>query len=89
MCNEIDKISFDIALIGAGAYGMSIAAHIKRSGRKAVHMGGITQLLFGIKGGRWDSIPKYRDGLYNDSWIRPLSEDRPKNFETVENGSYW
>lgn len=89
MCHDISRIEFDIALIGAGAYGMSIAAHIKRMGKKAVHMGGITQLLFGIKGGRWDNIPYYAQRLYNDAWIRPLPEDCPLNYKTVENGSYW
>jgi hypothetical protein len=89
MCSDISKIDFDIALIGAGAYGMSIAAYVKRMGKKAVHMGGITQLLFGIKGGRWDLSPKYSQHLYNEHWIRPLSEDRPNNYKTVENGSYW
>jgi len=89
MCNDISKIDFDIALIGAGAYGMSIAAHVKRMGRKVVHMGGITQLLFGIKGGRWDNIPMFSQKLYNDHWIRPLPVERPNNYRQVENGSYW
>lgn len=89
MCEDIGKIDFDIALIGAGAYGMPIAAHIKRMGRKAVHMGGITQLLFGIKGKRWDGLLKYREGLYNDAWVRPLQFDHPPNFQTIESGSYW
>ena len=89
MCREISTIAFDIAIIGAGAYGMSLAAHIKRTGRKAVHMGGATQLLFGIQGGRWDHIPAYSQGLYNNHWTRPLPEDCPPNFKTVEGGSYW
>jgi len=89
MCSEISGIDFDIAIIGAGAYGMSIAAHIKRMGKKAIHMGGSTQLLFGIKGGRWDNIPAYSQNLYNEYWIRPLSEDCPSQFKTVEAGCYW
>ena len=89
MCREISEIDFDIALIGAGAYGMPLAAHVKRMGKKAVHMGGATQLLFGIKGGRWDHIPAYSQGLYNDCWTRPLPEDFPPNYKTVEGGSYW
>ena len=89
MCDDISRIDFDIAIIGAGAYGMSIASHIKRTGKKAVHMGGITQLLFGIKGGRWDVIPRFAQDLYNDHWIRPMPEERPSNFMQVENGSYW
>jgi len=89
MCREISAIDFDIAIIGAGAYGMSLAAHVKRMGRKAVHMGGVTQILFGIKGGRWDQRPAYSHGLYNEHWIRPLPEDCPDNHQTVEGGSYW
>lgn len=89
MCKEISAIDFDVAIIGAGAYGMSLASHIKRMGRKAVHMGGATQLLFGIKGGRWDHIPAYSQNIYNEHWIRPLPEDRPPNYQTVEGGSYW
>lgn len=49
MKDEIDKRDYDIALIGCGAYGFPLAAHIKRSGKKAVHLGGALQLLFGIK----------------------------------------
>ncbi len=89
MCRDISRIDFDIALIGAGAYGMPLAAHIKRMGKKAVHMGGATQLLFGIKGGRWDRLPAYAQTLYNDAWSRPLPEDRLPNCETIENGCYW
>lgn len=89
MCADISKIEFDIALIGAGAYGMPLGAHVKRLGKKAVHMGGMTQLLFGIKGGRWDHMPRFANTLYNPYWTRPLPEDRPKNYLTIEHGSYW
>ena len=47
---EIDKEDYDICLIGAGAYGFPLAAHVKKMGKKAIHLGGATQLLFGIKG---------------------------------------
>ena len=30
MKDEIDKCDYDIALIGCGAYGMCLAAHVKR-----------------------------------------------------------
>lgn len=46
----MDKIDYDICLIGCGAYGFPLAAHAKRKGKKAVHLGGALQLLFGIKG---------------------------------------
>lgn len=88
MCNKIDNIDFDIAIIGAGAYGFPLAAHIKRIGKKAVHLAGATQILFGIKGNRWDRWERYRN-LYNEHWIRPSEEEKPKNSNIVENSTYW
>jgi len=88
MCDEIYKIDFDIALIGAGAYGFPLAAHVKRIGKKAVHMGGVSQLLFGIKGNRWDSQEYYKN-LYNENWTRPAQSETPENCTKVEGGSYW
>ena len=88
MCSQINKIDFDIAIIGAGAYGFSLAAHIKRIGKKAVHLGGITQLLFGIKGNRWDH-GEIEKQLYNEHWIRPLESETPEEIKKVEGGTYW
>lgn len=56
MKSEIDKKDYDICLLGCGAYGLPLAAHIKRSGKKAVHLGGSLQLLFGIRGARWETV---------------------------------
>jgi hypothetical protein len=53
LCAESDKIDFDVAIIGAGAYGFPLAAHMKRSGRNGHHLGGATQIMFGIMGRRW------------------------------------
>ena len=81
---EKQRDLFDIALIGAGAWSMPLVAHAKKLGKKGMHLGGALQLLFGIKGGRFD-----RDGIYNDQWIRPLTEERPANHRLMENGAYW
>lgn len=75
---QISKIDFDIALIGAGAYGMFLGAHCKGLGKQAVHMGGATQLLFGIKGKRWDN-----SGLYNEHWIRPSKKRNTQRRRTI------
>jgi len=88
MCQQIDKIDFDIALIGAGAYGLPLAAHVKRIGKKGVHLGGSTQMLFGIRGKRWDDIPEYQR-FFNDYWVRPQSQETPANFRSLEKGAYW
>lgn len=41
MESEIDKRDYDICIIGCRAYGFNFAAHVKRSGKKAVHLGGV------------------------------------------------
>lgn len=88
MCKQINNIQFDIAIIGAGAYGLPLASYIKTIGKKAIHLGGATQILFGIKGKRWDDSEFFQD-LYNPYWIRPLPSETPNNFQRVEGGCYW
>jgi hypothetical protein len=88
MCDEMTKKEFDVALVGAGGYGLPLAAHAKKMGKKGVHLGGALQLLFGIKGKKWDEIPFFKN-LYNDYWVRPSSDETPKTFNKVENGIYW
>lgn len=88
MYNQAMSMDFDIALIGCGAYGFPLAAKIKESGRIAIHMGGVTQMLFGIKGGRWDNRPDYV-ALYNEYWCRPSEREKPKAASQVENACYW
>jgi hypothetical protein len=88
MKSAIDAKDFDVAIIGCGAYGFPLAAHVKRMGKKAVHMGGATQILFGIKGKRWDDHPQIGP-LYNAHWVRPAPEDVPQQANKVEGGCYW
>lgn len=85
MKSEIDKRDFDVALIGCGAYGFHLAAHVKRIGKKAIHLGGVLQIMFGIMGKRWEG--KY--SFINEHWIRPLPSDMVQNARSIENGCYW
>jgi len=93
MENQMDSEPYDIALIGCGAYGFPLAAHAKRSGHKAVHLGGALQLLFGIKGKRWEKQDYHKlydyTKLFNEFWIRPDDNNRPKVASLVEDGCYW
>lgn len=99
MKQEMDKRDYNICLIGCGAYGFPLAAHAKRKGKKAVHLGGALQLLFGIKGKRWED-PNYGvkewgipyssyTTLINEYWVRPDDCVRPKTAKNVEGGCYW
>ncbi len=89
MKEEIDKEDYDVAIIGCGAYGLPLAAHIKRQGKIAIHMGGATQLLFGIRGSRWD-LGGSRNYFYmNSHWVRPSESEQVENMSVVEGGCYW
>lgn len=91
MIEQIDHIEFDVALIGCGAYGLPLAAHCKEIGKKGFHIGGGLQLLFGIKGKRWEqqySNSCYRD-LFNEHWVYPNEREKPKKADSVESGCYW
>lgn len=88
MQNDIAKIDFDVAIIGCGAYGMPLAVAIKRMGKQAVHMGGATQILFGIKGARWDANSSI-SCMYNENWVRPGENEQCRNSQIVEGGCYW
>ena len=88
MYDEVAKCDFDIAIIGCGAYGFPLASKIKDLGKKAIHMGGVTQFYFGICGTRWDKRPKYA-ALYNEYWCRPSINEIPQNSKEIENGCYW
>lgn len=88
MTDEIQKIDFDIAILGCGAYGFPLASRIKDMGKQAVHLGGATQLFFGIMGQRWENDEAVRK-FVNSDWIRPSREETPENKEVVEGGCYW
>ena len=90
MCGQIDRAEFDIAIIGAGAYGLPLGAHVKRSGRQAVHLGGVTQMLFGVVGRRWQvEYDERYSGLVNEAWVRPSPDETPAGHAAVEGGCYW
>lgn len=101
MENQIANIDFDICILGCGAYGLPLAAYIKRLGKKSIHIGGGLQLLFGIRGKRWDNpeylklynIPELESQsystLYNENWIRPLDIDTPKSAVKLDGATYW
>lgn len=88
MTDAISHEDFDIAIIGCGAYGYPLAARIKQMGKKAVHMGGASQLLFGIIGDRWINHPRIKPWI-NDSWVRPSKNEQPAGFKNIEGGCYW
>lgn len=88
MYNDIKQMDFDVAIVGCGAYGLPLSAMIKDLGKQVIHLAGATQILFGIRGARWDVRPDMQH-LFNPYWIRPSEKEKPQNASSVENGCYW
>jgi hypothetical protein len=85
---EMDCRVYDVAIVGAGAWSLPLASHAKSRGKWAIHLGGGTQILFGIRGRRWDGNAFLRT-IYNDAWVRPDPADRPPASTLIENSCYW
>ena len=93
MKDQIDDSDYDICLIACGAYGFPLAAHVKKMGKKGFQLGGSLQLLFGIRGKRWEN-ENYNDQynyakLMNEHWVRPSVDDKPTGANEVEDACYW
>ncbi|WP_066377206.1 hypothetical protein [Anabaena sp. CA = ATCC 33047] len=73
MKGMIKATEFDIALLGCGAYGIPLAAFIKEELHKtAIHLASTVQLLFGLRGRRWDKSENGRlNHLFNEYWKYP------------------
>lgn len=89
MKEKISNTDFDVAIIGCGAYGFPLASYVKNIGKQAIHLGGVTQLLFGIKGKRWEEWQHYTNLRKNngESWV--FSDDVPEHYKKIEDGCYW
>ncbi len=88
--DTLDTTEFDVALVGAGGYGMLIAHHLYQTHPAAsvLYIGGALQLFFGVIGKRWFTNPEVMS-LVTSKWVRPLPADRPVGWEKVERGCYW
>jgi hypothetical protein len=77
-----------VAIVGCGALSLPICAVLKFAGISAIHMGGATQILFGIRGRRWETH-NVISGFFNDAWVVPSLDEIPSGAATVEGGCYW
>ena len=89
MKNKMNSTDFDVAIIGCGAYGFPLAAHAKKLGKIGIHLGGVTQLLFGIKGSRWENWTHYTELRKNNGKDWVYANEIPKDYKKIENGCYW
>lgn len=73
---ELRHIDFDVAVVGAGAWSIPLVVEARRLGKIGVHMGGGTQIWFGVFGGRWKDH-SWIAQCWNDSWTYVLPSERP------------
>lgn len=85
---EITKCEFDIALLSCGPFGVPLLDTIYKMGKQGIYVGGALQLYFGVRGNRWDQYSDYQK-LYNEYWVRPGDDNRPKGANSYEKGCYW
>ena len=88
MEKEVMETKPRIVLLGCGGLAMPLAARLKEKGIICIVMGGAVQLLFGIKGRRWEQHPQISQ-LFNDDWILPSPSEIPNGASAVEGGCYW
>ena len=89
MLDQIEGVEFDIAILGCGGYGVPMCDWIKTLGKKAIYVGSYCQIMFGIKGRRWENEGNPIGTYFNDCWVNPTADETPKNFKEVEGGCYW
>lgn len=84
----IQNVDFDVCITGTGYTSLLLAAVAKKMGKIGIHLGGATQILFGIKGQRWREIKEFQP-LFNEHWTDPLDIEKPDKRSLVEGGCYW
>ncbi len=88
MKQQMNLAEFDVCLVGAGAYSVPLCAHAKELGKVAIYIGGALQILFGVRGRRWDAMP-HINRFYNEFWVRPSEKEQIKDAAKIEGGCYW
>ncbi len=68
---------------------MPLAYYIKKIGKSSIYAGAYTQVMFGIKGKRWDNEINPHRSFWNKYWKWPEEDEIPKFAHKVEGGCYW
>jgi hypothetical protein len=80
---DVQRIEFDIALLGCGSYAVPLGTHISEvMGRKAIYVGGVLQLYFGIMGRRYIN-PFFTDQINAEYFVTAEEADKYMSHVTV------
>lgn len=88
MKEEVVNSGAEICIIGCGGLGMILGAELKKMGLQCIVLGGATQVLFGIKGRRWEGH-EVISRLWTDAWVWPSLDETPGAAASIEGGCYW
>jgi len=84
----INEEEFDVGIFGTGYTGLLFASECKRAGKSGIHLGGATQILFGVIGNRWRAISEFQP-FFNEHWTTPKQDETPRDVNCVEDACYW
>lgn len=84
----LHKEDFDVGIFGTGYTSLLFTLECKKLKKAGIHLGGSTQILFGIKGQRWKEIERFKN-IFNTYWTEPKDSERPFKLSLVEDGCYW
>jgi hypothetical protein len=85
---ELRSRDFDVMISGAGGYGLPLAQVARDMGKTAIHLGGLVQTLFGIRGKRFQETSSI-SVMMDSTWVSPSAEETPRQASRVEDGAYW
>ena len=88
MEEEVMATSAKVVLLGCGGLAMPLAVRLKKRGKICIVLGGAIQILFGIKGKRWEQHPIISQ-LFNEFWVYPDVDEVPGGSREIEGGCYW
>lgn len=70
--DQMGRLDFDLALLSCGSYSMPLGIHARDvMSKKAIYVGGILQLFFGIMGRRYEN-PFFLDAINQSSFAPPI-----------------
>lgn len=88
--NRCMEQEFNTAILACGSYAVPLASRLKNAGKQAIVLGGMMQLMFGIKGARWEASRPDIVAMYNDAWVRAGEKFQVKNSKNMVDGAaYW
>jgi hypothetical protein len=86
ICQKIEKIEFESAIVSVGAYSWLLANYIINIlGKNVFVIGGGLPYFFGIKTNRTSGY----EYTMEEYWISVPDELKPLNYEKKEQGTYW